>query len=657
MQYPSFGVTQEMIAAYSDLVFGLSNNIQRRRGDPVRRLDYAEIERQRPGTGMSDIEIARRTGLTEYQVRYIRMLEESRRFDVNQYQKLYSLGGGRRYREERYLAPEDRYKASEEAMAVKAALAFDPVQVRDFIEQGVWSGDTVASWLADGAEAHPEAPLTIHDGKTVTYAETLNGARRIAAGFLKLGLRKGDVVALQLPNTPEYLLTYFGLVLAGIVPALMHIVYGPAELKPLLAHARAKAIVTGPGPAGDPAPALLELKSELTALAHVVTVAEAPAGALRWTDIAETPPVEDILDPPVAADPLLLVFTSGTSASPKAVLASNQTALSTIIAAKPLLGLKRDDTIMSVASFTHMFGMMVVHWALACGGALLLLPQFRPDRYAELLDKGKPDVLFTAPAHVAACLQAGLLEDKDLSSVRTAIFSGAVCPPKLAAQFEALIGGKVQQMYGMTEAMCMAVTRPRDGKRVRHGSVGRVIPGQELRVRSPDGARLSPGEEGELQIRGGAVLGRYLDNAEATHAAFADGRWFRTGDLGEIDEKGNVTISGRLKDVVNRGGIKINPADIEAAIDRHPAVVVSAIVPMPDDVLGERLCCFAELLPETALSLEDLCRFLEEDGMPKRRWPEHLEIVEAMPLTPTRKVIKGRLPDPKSNPETSKPDH
>ena len=643
MQYPSFGVTQEMIAAYSDLVFNLSNNIQRRRGDPVRRLDYVEIERQRPGTGMSDIEIARRIGLTEYQVRYIRMFEESRRFDINQYQKLYTLGGGRRYRDARYMAPEDRYKASEEAMALKAALAFDPVQVRGFLEQGVWSGDTVAGWLASGAEAHPEAPLMIHEGMTVTYAEALDCARRIATGFLKLGLRKGDVVALQLPNTPEYLLTYFGLVLVGIVPALMHVVYGPAELKPLLAHVRAKAIVTGPGPAGDSASALLDLKSKLPVLAHIIAVAEAPEGALRWSDIAESPPVDEVLDPPVAADPLLLAFTSGTSASPKAVLASNQTALSTIIAANPLLGLERGDTIMSVASFTHMFGMMVVHWALACGGALLLLPQYRPDRYAELLDEGKPNVLFTAPAHVAACLQAGLLENKDLSSIRTAIFSGAVCPPKLAAQFESVIGGKVQQMYGMTEAMCMAVTRPRDAKGVRHDSVGRVIPGQEMRVRSPDGAPLSPGEEGELQIRGGAVLGSYLDNTEATRAAFADGRWFRTGDLGTIDEKGNVTISGRLKDVVNRGGIKINPADIEAAIDRHPAVAVSAILPMPDEVLGERLCCFVELLPETELSLADLCKFLDQEGVPKRRWPERLEIVDVMPVTPTRKVIKGKL--------------
>lgn len=643
MQYPSFGVTEEMIAAYSDLVFDLSNNIQRRRGDPVRSLDYAEIERQRPGTGMSDIEIARRTGLTEYQVRYIRMYEESRRFDVNQYQKLYKLGGGRRYRDERYIAPEDRYRASAEAMALKAALAFDPMQVRGFLEQGVWTGDTVAGWLARGAAAHPDAPLMIGQDRTFTYGQALDGAKRIAAGFLALGLRKGDVVALQLPNTPEYLLTYFGLALVGIVPALMHVVYTPHELGPLLAHARAKAIVTGPGPAGDPVPALLDLAAASNTLEHVITLGEVQKGALAWAEFADTAAIEEVPDPPVAADPLLLAFTSGTSASPKAVLASNQTALSTIIAAKPILGLEADDKIMSVASFTHMFGMMVVHWALSCGGALVLLPQFRPDLYADLVDAAKPDVLFTAPAHVAACQQAGLFEGKDLSSIRTAIFSGAVCPPKLAAGFEDLIGGHVQQMYGMTEAMCMAVTRRGDGEAVRHGSVGSAIPGQELRVRSPDGEPLSPGEEGELQVRGGAVLGGYLDNAEATRAAFADGRWFRTGDLGAIDENGNVTISGRLKDVVNRGGIKINPADIEAAIDRHPAVVVSAIVPMPDEVLGEKLCCFVELVPDTELDLDKLCAFLETAKLPKRRWPERLEIVETMPLTPTRKVIKGKL--------------
>jgi acyl-CoA synthetase (AMP-forming)/AMP-acid ligase II len=526
---------------------------------------------------------------------------------------------------------------------LKAALAFDPVQVRDFLDQGIWTGDTVAGWLARGAAAQPDAPVMIDRDRIVTYGQALDRARRIAAGFLELGLRKGDVVALQLPNTPEYLLTYFGLALVGIVPALMHVVYTPGELKPLLAHARAKAIVTGPGPAGDPTRDLLELAAASDTLAYVITLGEAPKGTLAWAEIADTPAMEEIPDPPVAADPLLLAFTSGTSASPKAVLATNQTALSTIIAAKPILGLETDDKIMSVASFTHMFGMMVVHWALACGGALVLLPQFRPDLYADLVDAAKPNMLFTAPAHVAACLQAGLFEGKDLSSIRTAIFSGAVCPPQVAAAFEDLIDGQVQQMYGMTEAMCMAVTRGSDAQLVRHGSVGSAIPGQELRVRSPDGTPLSPGEEGELQVRGGAVLASYLDNAEATRAAFDDGRWLRTGDLGSIDENGNITISGRLKDVVNRGGIKINPADIEAAIDRHPAVVVSAIVPMPDEVLGERLCCFVELVPEAELSLDELCDFLQQEKLAKRRWPERLEIVEAMPLTPTRKVIKGKL--------------
>lgn len=647
MQYIEYGVTAQMIAAYGDLIFELSNNIQRRRGDPVRELDFDEIERQRPGTGMSDIEIARHTGLTEPQTRYIRMREESRRFDVNQYRKLYDLGGGKRYREERYSPPEERYRATKEAMALKAALAFDPVQVRRFLDEGHWRGDTVAGWLAARSRERPDKPLMIHAGGAISYAEAFERSRRLAAAFLDLGLRKGDVVALQLPNVPEYLLTYFALAIVGIVPAPMHVVYGPSELEPLLRHARAKAIVCQPGPTGDATAALLKLTDKLEFLAHVITVGDAPEGAISWRDLARAgEPAREIMDPPVAADPLLLAFTSGTSASPKAVLASNQTALATIVAARPELELADGDVIMSVASFTHMFGMMVVHWALSCGGALLLLPQFRPDLYADLLVQGKPDVLFTAPAHLAACLRAGLFEGKDLSSIRIAISSGAVCPPDMARTFDAMIGGKLLQMYGMTEAMCMSFTRPRDRPEVRFGSVGASVPGQELRVRSPEGHPLSPGEEGEIQVRGSAVLGGYLDNAQATEDAFAEGRWFRTGDLGTIDDDGYVRIGGRLKDVVNRGGVKINPLDIEAAIDGHPQVVVSAIVAMADEELGERMCCFVQLLEGAALTLEDLCDYLEREGLAKRRWPERLEIVEDMPLTPTRKVIKGKLKVP-----------
>ena len=642
----SFGVGPGMIAAYGDLVFELSSNIQIRRGDPVRRLDYDEVERQRPGTGMSDIEIARRLGLAEQQVRVIRMMEESRRFSVNEYRKLYGLGSGKRYREDRRAASEARFVIGDQAAALRHTLQFDAGQLRAFVEGGDWTGETVAGMLARWAGETPDRPAMIAGGQAVSYGETLERARRIAAGLASLGIGKGDPVAIQLANTPEYLLTYFALTLLGAVLVPLHVVYRAGDLEPLLRHSRARAVVCGPAAEDYDAPRVMtELADALPDLDVVIVAGAAGEGLVALDDLAQSPPLDDIANPPVAADPLILAFTSGTSASPKGVVATHQTALSALMNATPLLGLQPGDTILSVAAFTHMFGMMVVHWSLHVGGALLLLPQFRPDLYADLVETGRPDVLFTAPAHVAGCVQAGLFDGRDLTSVRSAIFSGAVCPPDLARRFDGMIvNGQVHQMYGMTEAMVMAFTRLDDPPEVRHHACGRVVPGQALRVVAPEtGEVLGAGEEGEIQVSGCSVLASYLSNPGATEAAFADGRWFRTGDLGTLDGDGNVRIVGRIKDVINRGGVKINPTDVEALIEAHPKVVNAAIVAMPDPRLGEKACCFATVAPDETLTLDDLCAWLSEHRIAKQKWPERLVVVDDLPMTPTRKIIKGRL--------------
>ncbi len=229
--------------------------------------------------------------------------------------------------------------------------------------------------------------------------------------------------------------------------------------------------------------------------------------------------------------------------------------------------------------------------------------------------------------------------------MRSAIFSGAVCPPDLAQRFDDMIvNGQVHQMYGMTEAMVMAFTRLDDSPEVRHHACGRVVPGQALRVVAPEtGEVLGAGEEGEIQVSGCSVLASYLANPDATEAAFADGRWFRTGDLGTLDGDGNVRIVGRIKDVINRGGVKINPTDVEALIEAHPRVVNAAIIAMPDSRLGEKACCFATVAPGETLTLDDVGAWLSEHRIAKQKWPERLVVVDNLPMTPTRKIIKGRL--------------
>jgi len=277
------------------------------------------------------------------------------------------------------------------------------------------------------------------------------------------------------------------------------------------------------------------------------------------------------------------------------------------------------------------------------GGTQHLLPLFTPPALADAIETGRPTQLFVAPAHVAACLQSGAFDGRDLGSVRTATISGSSCPRDLAAAFDQRIDGVVGQMWGMTECFMGLVTPFDAGSDVRLGTLGRSTPAVEMRLMADDGTPAKTDEDGEIEIRGASVVPGYFDNETATRQSFSDGGWFRTGDLAAADAAGNIRITGRVKDVINRGGIKINPTDIENLITAHDAVVQSAIVAMPDDVLGEKACLFVELAPGAALGFDEMTDYLDANGVAKMRWPERLEIVTEMPMTPTRKIIKDEL--------------
>lgn len=195
----------------------------------------------------------------------------------------------------------------------------------------------------------------------------------------------------------------------------------------------------------------------------------------------------------------------------------------------------------------------------------------------------------------------------------------------------------------MTELQAGSFTRPGNPAMIRHRSAGAASPGTELRVVGEDGRVLEPDAEGELEVRGCSVFTGYLDNDAATAAAFSPDGWFRTGDLARLDAEGHLRLIGRVKDVINRGGVKFNPADVESLVGRLPGVAECAIVPVPDPVLGERACCFVLPREGATVTLEAIRSHLEGHHVAKYKWPEQLEVVGEMPMTPTRKVIKSRL--------------
>ena len=422
--------------------------------------------------------------------------------------------------------------------------------------------------------------------------------------------------------------------------------YRSGEMAPLLNHAAARAVICGPASQHYDAPAvMLELQDRIETLQHVVVVGHtAPVGTVSLYDLIDGGSTRNIGNPPVASDPAILCFTSGTSSAPKAVVHNYHTMLSNNRVCADLYGITSDDVLLSAPPFTHAFGVCIINFALMSGATHLLMPLFTPDALAEAIASDRPTLLFVAPAHVAACLNSGAFDTCDLSSVRLATISGSACPYELAkAMDDRLCNGRVGQMWGMTETF-MGLLTPFDASAdLRYGTLGYPTPAVELRMVTTDGTDCGPGEEGEIQVRGCSVIPAYFDNEQANRQSFTADGWFKTGDLGVADENGIVVITGRVKDIINRGGIKINPLDIEALIDQHPSVMQSAMAPMPDPTLGERACLFVTLVPGTELSLDEVCAYLAENQVAKMRWPERLEIIDAMPMTPTRKIIKAAL--------------
>ena len=644
------GITEAMIATYGEAIFHMSHNHQVREGDPIRSLDWQEIERQREAMGLADIQIAERLGLAREQVMFIRNTEESRRFRIGQQAYLMDLGGGKRFRPERVVPFEARFRYSEDALALRASMRFDGARVADYVARGWWRDDTLTQWLARHAAERPDATAVVHAGNRTSWRELAQRVDRFAAGLYAAGVARGDVVAVQLPNVAEFIVAYLAICRLGAVMSTLHMPYRGTEFETLLRHSRAKAVIClAQARDWSPAAAALGLRATIPSLQAVIALGAADGGALAFAQLEATSPagIRD-LPGPAAGDPFLLLYTSGTTSAPKAVPHSYHTLLSNARLSVPEHGIGPADRVLSAAPYSHLFGLYALHVCWAAGAAAVLLPVFTPPDLAVAVERDQPSALWTAPAHIAACRAGGLFDKHDFSSLRLAIMSGSACPEELVRWFAARLPAcAVTQLWGMTETQAALYTRPGDSLDIAATTAGRPSPGTEVRVVAADEAICAPGEEGELQVRGCLAFAAFYDNAAANETAFAAAGWYRSGDLASMDAAGNVTITGRGKDVINRGGHKFNPRDVEDLLDAHPKVLQSAIVPMADPVLGERACCFATLRPGAAgLTLDELVDYLAGCGIAKMKFPERLVVVAEMPLTPTRKIIKGRLKIP-----------
>lgn len=507
-------------------------------------------------------------------------------------------------------------------------------------------GRTLWELVERRADATPDAPAAIDErGRTLSFAEYRSEAERVAAGLHQHGVRPGDVVSWQLPTWLESIVLVAALSRLDAIQNPILPIYRKREVAFITQQSGSKLLIVPPEWRGfDFAAMGREIAAEQPGLDVLVADRELPRG--EPTQLP-SPPVtaDDPADLPVR----WYYYTSGTTADPKGAKHTDMTIDAAARGMCDALEVTEDDRVGCVFPFTHIAGAVYVLSALRYGCTMVVVEAFDAETTPPLLAANGVTLAGAGtPFHMAyLAYQRAHPEAAPLfPDARAFIGGGAPKPPKLHHEVKAELGGVgIVSGYGMTEAPIVTMASVRAGDDALANTEGSPVLDTEIRLVTVDGDMAGPGEEGEIRLKAPMLMRGYVDASKDAEAFDADG-YFRTGDLGRFDEHGNVMITGRVKDIIIRNMENISAKEVEDLLFSHPAVADAAVVGLPDDRTGERVC--AVVVPQDPAApptLEDVLAFTVEAGLAKQKTPEQLEIVDRLPRNPTGKVLKFELRD------------
>lgn len=508
-----------------------------------------------------------------------------------------------------------------------------PRLAKAYYDAGLWRDDTFYTLLARNAAMRGAETALVEASQTLTWADILTRVDALAARFEGLGLTSGDRVSLWMSDRAETLVAFLACSRLGLAcnPSL-HKTYTCAEIVTLLTRLDASVLVTEPGWGADRDK--IDLIKSLEAVPSLKTVLD-PEGFP--TDRAE--PKSDVADDPDSM--AYLAFTSGTTGAPKCVMHSANTLLSNARDLVQAWSIDTETRLLTLSPLSHHIGWVAAgQWLLSACTMIIGSPPEGKKPLDWIVDTGATYVM-GVPTHAMDILSDQKSRGLDrIGDVSIFYMAGAPIPQVVAESFVAQ-GIRPQNVYGMTENSSHQFTHPDDDITVWTATCGRGGPGYEVKIVNAGNANVDaePGEVGQIAGRGANLMLGYFANQSATEGSFNADGWFLSGDLGSIDEKGNLRIEGRLKDLIIRGGHNIYPAQIEAAALRHPKIDKAAAFPVPDERLGEKVC----LAVQGEVPADDVLQHLAQQGLSKFDMPEWFVNVDTFPLTPSGKILKRDL--------------
>ena len=506
----------------------------------------------------------------------------------------------------------------------------------------------------------------------LNYGQLANEVERAARGLLALGIQPGEHVALWATNVPEWVILQFATARIGAVLVTVNPAYRPFELQRVLKQSDAVAMFLVERfkesnyfeMLAEVCPELAEtddsdIDGDIDSTAYpklrrVVALAdEAPAGAITWAEMCrrgetvDPAAVDAIAATLNASDPINIQYTSGTTGFPKAAMLSHRNLLLNAYYIGEAQRMSEIDRICIPVPFYHCFGCVLGTLCAVVYGAAMVVPaeSFNPRDTLAAIERERATVTYGVPTMFIAQLEDESFDARDLSSLRTGIMAGSPCPVEIMRQVIDRMGAREMTIaYGLTEASPVVTqTRTDDPLELRVETVGRELPGVEVKIIDPEtGETLGDDEQGELCTRGHVVMLCYYNNEEATAAAIDSDGWLHSGDLAVRRPDGYYRITGRIKDMVIRGGENIYPREIEEFLFTHPAIEQAAVLGVPDPKYGEQLCAWVKLKTGESLDANDLRQFCREN-LAHFKVPHYVEFVETFPQTVTGKIQKFKI--------------
>ncbi|AGL02042.1 class I adenylate-forming enzyme family protein [Desulfoscipio gibsoniae] len=496
----------------------------------------------------------------------------------------------------------------------------------------------ITNLITDNVSYNPDYKAIIcgDDGREYTWSQFDKIINQLGNALINIGVGKGDRVAIYLPNSPEFLFTYFAVTKIGAIASPFNILFKTNEISYILNNSRAKVLV---GASAEIEENLMAAIDQFPHLEKIITVGKPVQGAVDLYSLISEASENLDMQKCSSKDIAALLYTSGTTGKPKGAMLSHGNLMSIAEVSAAVLHINDQDLFVTAAPYCHVFFVLAVLGPFYAGAGVTTMQRFNPELALDLLSRYKATHFAGVPTMYLFMLQEYDKNKRDLSSWRFAHAAGASMPVEYIEQIEQTFGVSLCETYGITETSS-TITYNRLG----HGKVGAVGPvarGTEIKIVDDAGNELPVEEVGEILVKGPGVFKGYWEMPDMTREAF-DGEWYRSGDLGKYDEDGYFYIVDRKKDMIVCGGYNVYPREVEEAIYQHPKVMETAVLGIKDSVRGEVPKAYIRLKEGAEMVDQEMIDFLKA-RLASYKVPRNIEFVEELPKSPTGKILKRML--------------